>query len=845
MTLRSPLLGLSTAALVLGLAWPSGEGESVGEIAIELYDLGGPPIGAREPALLMPGPRLRWTSPHGPRGMALGSGGWVEEELADSDLWWASGRLVVDVLPTEATPMDTALAAFDAASFRNGVSVGVDGRRQGWGPQVGWDADGGAHMVFDRFVDGSHDIYYRSPSGTETAVASTPAFEAHASIAIDAMERIWIAWDEGASNWGGNAGLHETRRMRLIVRQGADRDWQEVTLPDNPDLIASGLSSVPTYDGFAELPHLIADDDGTLWLLYRTMQVHPVGNKPTASLKVAWVIRAIALGAEGWSEPRTLPHSDGPNHDTLAAIDTPGPGILAAWTGDHRLDRFASLRVWGEPVMEEARLQVARLQHDRAPMQETIPGLTERGNTPDATTRGLPFTSDPDPALGPDGHLRLWGDLHRHSDLSRCNMDSDGSVPDQYRYAAAVGLDFVAVTDHHQHLTPTAWRFLLDTTDRFREPGEFIPMFGFERALRHGHRNLITPSRSAAAAAPFLDRQEVDLSVFPADDFLAIPHQMANANSIFRWRRHLPAIENQLEIYQRRGSYEEEGAFRMARGTGAGAKYTLDHLRDGKRFGLIASSDHSLENGAFAVIYAKERTRESIFEALKARRSYAATAKIALDVRLGERLMGEEGTVAADSALQVRCDTGATGGGIARVEVVRNGEVAHRWDGSATLPNVGLLTIRFGNLPGRPPLPLRGEGMEFQTGRLLDGEAGAATSTAEEWSDTIELLYASTRDQFLGGWTLPVRLTEDHPTLTFGEGDAALTFALAELQAGSEWQKRYRDRPISIHLGSAALGASRLDESWTPGDWQPGDWVYVRVIRNDGAMAWSSPIWVD
>jgi len=45
---------------------------------------------------------------------------------------------------------------------------------------------------------------------------------------------------------------------------------------------------------------------------------------------------------------------------------------------------------------------------------------------------------------------------------------------------------------------------------------------------------------------------------------------------------------------------------------------------------------------SFAAVYAKNIDRESIFEALRTRRTYASTDKILLDFSIEKHLMGEE-----------------------------------------------------------------------------------------------------------------------------------------------------------------------------------------------------------
>ncbi|MCP4860238.1 MAG: hypothetical protein GY902_03230 [Planctomycetes bacterium] len=831
-------------AMSLGFALPSLASSGASDIRIELLDPIQSAIGAREPAILLPGPKVYWSSDSGSEHVALTQTGWERQAQTDELPWWSKGVLSADL------PIPQGAQSWSAASLRNGTLRGVDGEITGWSPDVAIDSEGHRHLVFDRFHGSDYDIVFRDgETGEESVLASSLAFEAHASITIDAASRLWVAWDEGGNFWGRGAGLHETRRLRLIMRDS--KGWHEVALPSSEHLLLENGQQPSPFPGMPELPRLVAEADGPLWLFYRVLQPHTDPTARTASRRVAWVIRAVALTDSGWSTPQTLPQSDGPNHDTLAVLAAPQGGVFAAWTGDGRLDRFSSANVWRESLMVESQLQTAHLSFigsDRN-LGTTVPGRST-WKTVNASTlsKSSPLiTGDPDPTLGPEGYIRLWGDLHRHSDLSRCAMDNDGSVPDQYRYAAGPGrLDFVAVTDHHQHLSLSAWEFLLDTTDRFLDTPNLLTMFGFEYAFNDGHRNLICADRSVAGDIPLLSDASAELSLFGAQDFVAIPHQITEENSILDWKDFAPDLETQVEVYQRRGSYEEHGGMRVSRRAKRRGSFVVDYLKEGKRFGFIASSDHRYTNGAFAVVYAGSRDRESLLEGLRERRSYAATARIALDVRLGELMMGEEGPV--DSAAPLTVEV-AAGSEIARVDLIRNGEMVHSWDGSSLEQPAsdGLIFLRYGELEGRPDLLLQGSGIEFGAAKLFDGEPETASRESEGWSASRFLQYASRRAQFIGGWVVPVRFTGNakDAKITFGEGAHALSWSSQELLSGSEWKKKYQGKPVSLRLSPPALKDSRFEGEYQPRDWKKGDWVYVRVVRADAAMAWSSPIWVD
>src|SRR5262249_10606072 len=102
--------------------------------------------------------------------------------------------------------------------------------------------------------------------------------------------------------------------------------------------------------------------------------------------------------------------------------------------------------------------------------------------------------------------------------------------------------------------------------------------------------------------------------------------------------------------------------------------FVLDGLRRGQRFGLIASSDHG-HGASYVGAYAERLDRESVFDALYRRRVFAATQRgVVVDVRVGAVFMGGE----AELAGPVELEAYAQGyGQLARIDIVRNGQLAH------------------------------------------------------------------------------------------------------------------------------------------------------------------------
>ena len=202
---------------------------------------------------------------------------------------------------------------------------------------------------------------------------------------------------------------------------------------------------------------------------------------------------------------------------------------------------------------------------------------------------------------------------------------------------------------------------------------------------RYGHRNLIFLD---PYHREFYDSFDGDIS--PGDlwkllqehEFICIPHQLADwkgkggGNPPTDWNFVDEKLQPVAEIFQTRQSYEYLGCPRQAN---EGAPFKGHYLQDawakGIVIGVIASPDHGGGNGKVGV-WARELSRESIFEAVRARRTFGTSgAKMALRFSSGDAIMGEK----------VRCPEGAIHfqvtalamRNIAELVIFRNNEIVY------------------------------------------------------------------------------------------------------------------------------------------------------------------------
>jgi hypothetical protein len=282
-----------------------------------------------------------------------------------------------------------------------------------------------------------------------------------------------------------------------------------------------------------------------------------------------------------------------------------------------------------------------------------------------------------------------FGDLHRHTDISWCYPTIDGCPVDAYRYALdAARLDFLAITDHTRDTDPYPWWYTQKANDLFYVPGTFTTIYGYERSnmtAGGGHRNVFFVKRDWPVLRSEHHYRHVSTPPpGPLDPPVALYPKLRGKNAftaahtpayskgdmLGTWSYNDPEVEPLVEIFQGfRRSYERPGK-------GVVEEASIWHaLNRGYRLGFIASSDHVSTHLSYACVWAEGKSRDQLFEAMRARRTYAATDRIILDVRLGDAFMGEQTEAIGKPELDIRILGTAP---IDEIQVVRNAKIIWR-----------------------------------------------------------------------------------------------------------------------------------------------------------------------
>ena len=262
------------------------------------------------------------------------------------------------------------------------------------------------------------------------------------------------------------------------------------------------------------------------------------------------------------------------------------------------------------------------------------------GDTPQARRDGRTIT------VGDQTYQLLWGDMHRHSHLSKCMSPNDGTPLQHFRWAVDHNrMDWWALTEHLEYLSYNEWRRVEETVAAFTSDGRFEPLFGFEWGNNPGHTNIFYRDqqlgeelRALTLMSPSLeDLMERWDARMPAGEVLAARHFQGHRQpDVFEGYR--AAWEPSMEIIQTRGDQRE---------------WIETFLREGAKIGFLGASDHARHwHFAYCMtgVWATEPTREAIFDAIWNRRTIAASAKILLHTEVSGIPMGGEGEVSGRPA---------------------------------------------------------------------------------------------------------------------------------------------------------------------------------------------------
>lgn len=454
-------------------------------------------------------------------------------------------------------------------------------------------------------------------------------------------------------------------------------------------------------------------------------------------------------------------------------------------------------------------------------------------------------------------HRLLWGDMHGQTK----ETVGTGTLDEYFSFIRDVAaMDFGGWQGNDFQVTDELWGEVKEKTGKYHEPGRFVTFLGYEWSG-------LTPAGGDHNIYFLGDDEDIHRSDhWQIPDKAGAPtdrYPISELWSEFRGRRDVMAIGHVggrhanldywdpervplIEVHSHHGTFE----------------WFLEEALDrGIRVGFVAASDdHTCRpgltlptgpfetKGGYTGVYAEELTREALWKAFWARRTYATTGeRIILDIRADGHVMGEEYSTGEAPEIKVRVHGTRP---LHAVEVMRGRDLIYRHPFAEPRGGDRLIKVEWmgARVRSRPKRVNWDGGLYIDKGRISshkeysfdypDQGVLRATNQRLEWRSTT----GGDSDGVLLGLDAP----EDAQATFFSE-QVSFTFRPCEItyeplvvEVGPV------NRRVKVQAISAGPLPSSLEFTIKDRDIRGGVNPYwVKVTQCDGALVWSSPIYVE
>ena len=663
----------------------------------------------------------------------------------------------------------------------------------------------------------------------------------------------------------GTAGIDDTGSLKIVMRYATDAG-----VPQWNDPAAANFVTAQASNGAVLQLRYDVKDHVRPW--GKTLHVKVLKGFLRKGDRIQVILGDRSQGSPGWRiqtfaeqsfELRVLVD----RYATYVYEQMPDSPTFPVVAGKpHRLVAVApSLIAAGKPCVVRARCEDLWGNPTGAPWEWEHPGFEQPGSHYISVTHDdtglVTETNSVIVVAEPGAHGMYWADLHGQSE----ETIGTNSIDDYFRFARDVAfLDACAHQGNDFQITDAFWQTIQQTTSRYNEPGRFVTFPGWEWSGNTGlggDRNVLFREpggeifRSSRALVEESDARQSCCETVEAlferladldCDVMSIPHVGGRYADM---ARHAPQLEHVVEVHSAWGTFEWmlEDAFRY-----------------GYRLGIVANSDgHKGRPGAsypgastfgsyggLTCVLADGLNRDAVWQAYCEHRVYATTgARIAMFLTVGDvQAIGTVMPVDPQSmpTLQVRI---AGTDALERVDICHAMQVVH-----TTYPqSVSRDARRFKLLWEGAEVRGRGRQVDWDGRLALDANViknfqainfhnpeRACRQVAE---NSLEWQSMTT------GGTAGVIFELQHPTqgrLSVHTPQTELDCSVSEVdQTGVSMEAGGLRKQLSIRRLPTDKGPRTLEFEFRP-EWdelREGDNpFYVRVVQEDGHMAWSSPL---
>lgn len=452
----------------------------------------------------------------------------------------------------------------------------------------------------------------------------------------------------------------------------------------------------------------------------------------------------------------------------------------------------------------------------------------------------------------------FWGDLHGQSEETVGTNTAD----DYFTFARDMaGAQFTCHQGNDFQVTKDTWNAIRAATQKYNDPGRFVTFLGVEWSAvtgMGGDRNVMYLGDDGplhrTSHWQLEDWADQETDRYPLDelygamegrsDITLIPHIGGRRASL---DYHHAELERIMEIYSSWGRFEW---------------FVEEALENGWRVGITAGSDgHKGRPGAsypgaaifgvyggYVCIFAAELTRESLWEAIQARRVYATTGKkIHLSFSTGDHFMGEEFESSTPPVFKVRAMGEC---GIESIELKRASKTICSYrpkDAIARNSDWFRVSWSGARIHQRNRQTHWHGGLRVDKGRIEE---------PRNWQvDNLEEGIQSADERNIQ-WLSRTTGDADGVEFRHTDGDDATLFFETEVVSFEVKLNHINAVPYTIEAGGVrqqvevqrispttgnpyANVTFNVDDSDFHDGWNP---YFIRLMQEDGALAWSSPI---
>jgi hypothetical protein len=470
------------------------------------------------------------------------------------------------------------------------------------------------------------------------------------------------------------------------------------------------------------------------------------------------------------------------------------------------------------------------------------------------------FKAESNPIIVTDEAPKLdlyWGDMHGQTKQTV----GTGTVDEYFTFLRDVAMmDFGGWQGNDFQITKNLWKEVKEKTKQYHESRKFVLFLGYEWSgltPAGGDHNIyyLKDEEEIFRSDHWLitDKSDKSTDRYPIEalwkefegrtDVMAVSHVGGRHANLDYWN---PERVPLIEVHSHHGTFEWFLEEALKRGNKVGfIAASDDHTC---RPGLTRTSSSFTTSGGFTGVYARELTKEALWEAFWARRTFATTGqRIILEVKVDGFWMGDEYEAHHPPLINVKVHGTSP---LHAVEVMRGTETIFRHPFAAPTKEQRLIKLEWmgARVKSRPKRVNWDGGLYIDKGRIVSFEEYSfdyLDQGIKKFTNQ-HLTWSSTTGGDSDGVILKIDASQE-ANISFYSNQVSIIFKPSEI--GYDPQV-VEVGPVNKKVKIQAITNQQLPQSLEfevrDSEIKAGMNPYwVKVTQSDGSLAWSSPVYVE